>query len=877
MTNSHTPSPRRPASTYRLQLHAGFTFDDARAVLPYLADLGVTHVYLSPIAAAMPGSTHGYDVVDPTRINPELGGEEGYQRLVEEQSRLGLGQVLDIVPNHMGVGDGHNPWWADVLRHGDASPYASVFAIRWETDDPAIRGKILLPVLGDPLDTVIERGELFLERGADGWWLRYFDRRFPLSPETDEQVEREGPPQDAEAMRRLVAAQHYRPAFWERAKPRVNYRRFFLIDDLVGVRTEDPGVFDLTHALVRRLVAERWVDGVRIDHPDGLADIEGYLERLQDQVAPGYVVLEKILERDETLPETWRCEGTSGYDFMNDANAVFVDPAAEERMSALYRDFTGCTDDYDEIAYASCRAVVDTGIAGQLDAIALRLFAAVEPEPRGIRSEEFVQAVRALVAALPVYRTYHRADALDLRAPEVVRAALERARRYLPQEDEPLVFAADLLAAPPPGEARHEVMRIQQLMPAAQAKGIEDTAFYRYLRLVSLNEVGGDPSAFGAPATVGSENPPATVGSENPAVHRFHERNTARHAGWPAMMLVTATHDHKRGEDVRARINVLSEMPEEWAQALERWAGLNEPVRASLAPSAPDRHDEYLLYQTLLGMWPAAPVDDAERAHLVERLQAYMVKALREAEERTSWTEPDEAYESAVSVFVARILDEGESRAFLDDFARLHARTARLGAVNGLAQTVLRVTSPGVPDTYQGAELWDLSLVDPDNRRPVDYGERRAALTALLAAAAEGEGGLREALDDLLDGWPDGRIKLYVLASALRARRADPALFIDGDYRPLEVEGALAEHVIAFARLHEGRAAVVAVPRLPSRVSDGERLWSPRWEDTAVRLPSELEGRAALEAFTLRPVALSDPLPLADLVGPFPVALAIAQ
>ncbi|MEX2230150.1 MAG: malto-oligosyltrehalose synthase [Dehalococcoidia bacterium] len=848
-----------PASTYRLQLHARFTFDDARAVLPYLHDLGITHVYLSPIAAAVPGSMHGYDVIDPTRINPELGGEAAYARLVAEQRRLGMGQLLDIVPNHMGVAASMNAWWEDVLRHGRASAYADVFDIDWEPHGGVEHGKVLLPILGDELDAVIARGEIVVERDADGTWARYDEHRLPLSPESAAALPPDlVPPSAPETVRDLLARQHYRLEYWRTGKARVNYRRFFLIDDLVALRVEEPAVFERVHALTGRLVREGAVDGLRVDHPDGLADPAEYLDRLAAAVEPSYVVLEKILEGDESLPAGWACDGTTGYDFMNDLTGVLLDAGGVDAVTRVYRQFTGDRRAYADVAYEARRAVVDGPLSRQIDARAADLWRAVAAQPppgvdaAGVRetdADQFSEGVRALIAALPVYRTYHRQDTLDPRAPGVLahaRAVLA-ARAGARMDDRGRALAERVLAEPPPGAARAAVMRLQQLMPAAQAKGLEDAAFYRYVPLLALNEVGGAPDGRGL------------------APGRFHDRNRARRARCPRAMLASETHDHKRGEDVRARLAVLSELPDEWAAALRTWSALTARWRDA-DRDAPSRTDEYAFYQSLLGTWPP----DAERPPLEhgERLRAYARKAAREAGERTDWLDPDADYEAALDRFIAGALSDD---AFIAAARPLAARVARLGALNGLAQLVLKIAAPGVPDTYQGAEVWGLSLVDPDNRRPVDFGARRAALAAL------GDGPLPPgALGDLLAAWPDGRVKLFVLSRALRARRRDPALFVDGEYEPMRAIGERAEHVIAYARTLDRRVAIAVVPRLPAALTgmatEG-RPWRPDWRGTALDIPPALAGATIQDLFSGRSTTLRATLPLEDVPGAFPVAL----
>ncbi|MPZ97804.1 MAG: malto-oligosyltrehalose synthase [Dehalococcoidia bacterium] len=863
------------ASTYRLQLHRGFTFDDARAVVPYLADLGVTHLYLSPITTAAPGSTHGYDVTDPTRLEPEFGGQEAYTGLVQAQQAAGLGQIVDIVPNHMGIAAGAgNRYWEDVLRHGRTSPHARIFDIDWTPPDPALRNKVLLPILGDTLDAALERGEVALEVDGTQAWLCYFDHRLPVSPPSLEAWRASGAPRSQEAVRALLREQHYRLGHWRTAKRDVNYRRFFAIDELIGIHTEDPEVFDLAHRLVLRLVRDGSVHGVRIDHPDGLFDPQGYLERLQAALAASgaaeaYVVLEKVLQADEPLPDAWDCDGSTGYDFMNEGTRVLVAAEHAEAFERIYREASGREASYEAVA-DECRAdVVEGPLAGQFETLARRLHAAAAEVDGGAVSEaRFVDALRALLPRIAVYRTYHREPQTDPRAGAVLDDALSHARRLEGADTEALERVARLLADPPNGAAREVVMWLQQIMPAVQAKGLEDRAFYRYRRLLALNEVGGDPERFGE------------------SVESFHRRQQRRAERSPSTMLSTATHDHKRGEDARARLVALSELPEAWAEAWRRATEALEPLQRQL-PRRIHPDDVYLFVQTLLatdphGMTPAlGGADD-----FVTRLQDYLVKALREAGERTEWEDVDESYERAVRTLVGRAL--AAPSPLVEALAGLQARVAHLGAVNSLAQVVLRLASPGVTDTYQGNELWDFSLVDPDNRRPVDFGLRRALLDRLRPALEDGPTGdaAREHLAPrLLEAWRDGAVKCFVLARGLRVRRDLAPLFVGGSYEPLAVDGERREHAIAFLRRRGDLDCIVAVPRLPGglltesgagRVGRGS-FWQPMWGDTSLRLPGNVSPPRWRDAFTGAAIDPAGRVSLDGVLGPFPVAMLLAE
>ena len=861
-----TDRPRRrrvPRATYRLQLHADFGFDAVREQAAYLARLGISDVYVSPILQAAPGSTHGYDVIDPTSLSAKLGGEAAFQRMIEELRRLDLGLIVDIVPNHMGIADGANPWWEDVLRLGQASPYAPVFDIDWAVPDPDLRGRVLVAILGDRLGAVLARGELTLEADDRSACARYFERRLPLAPGSVEAVlgatpdlnawnARRTSPAGVDAWRRLLEAQHYRLQFWREGKPRINYRRFFEIDTLAGVRQEDPAVFDRTHELILRLVREGAITGLRVDHIDGLADPAAYLERLRAAAGDElYVVVEKILAHDERLPGDWATDGTTGYDFLNELNGAFVAREHEAAILEAYRSVTGRDEAYSTITYASRRAVIEGPLAGRFEVTLERLRDAAASALEGIDAAAVDEAVRAIVASMPVYRTYHTAGALDPDAPRVIDAAIEAASAHAgPLDARALEAVRALLATPPAGPAREPVLTLQQLMPAVAAKGIEDSAFYRYFPLASLNAVGGEPDHFGV------------------SVEALHAANEARRRDWPTSMTVTATHDHKRGADARARIDAISELPTDWASALERWSALNGGGETAIA-----RHDEYLLYQTLLGAWPprarAADLD----ADFADRIVAYAIKALREGGERSRWIGPDEAYEANLTASIERILDASMSRPFLEDIAGFAHRTARLGAINSLAMVVLRIAAPGVPDTYQGGERWDLSLVDPDNRRPVDFEARDAFLDTMQAAGIDP--------GRLLEEWANGEVKHLVLARMLDRRRALDPLFVEGEYVPLEARGARAAHVVALARHLQDRVAIAVTPRLVASLTPDATegpLWAPDWGDTTLELRGALAAGRYRDAITGVEVATSIAggivtLPLAELLGRFPVAL----
>ena len=787
-----------PRATYRLQFHRDFTFADATAIVPYLADLGISHIYASPITTARSGSTHGYDVVDPTRVNPELGGEDGLRALVAALRARGMGMVIDIVPNHMGVGGGENPWWNDVLAHGQASPYARFFDIDWSA-------KPLLPILGARLEDVLAAGDIaIVRRDGEPRLSVYGEHELPIRPEDRDNLPADG---DREGLAALLDRQHYQLGWWRTADDELNWRRFFTISELAGLRQEDPDVFEATHALVFRLYGEGLIDGVRIDHVDGLADPGAYCRTLRARLdaiprpadapaGPAYIVVEKILGPGERLPASWQVDGTSGYDFMEEVSALLHDPAGEAPLDALWHDFSGRMLDYPAEELLARQQLLSWSFDGQFRACA-ELFAqlaAEREESRGWTSGMLRRALERLLWVFPVYRTYRPRDNAPTQAEMLDRVRAAVIPFTPPGEQEVAEQVLDWLVEPSEGDRLLQAARrrFQQLTAPIAAKAVEDTAFYRYGRLLSRNDVGFDAHRLAQ------------------SVDSFHQGCAVRARDFPASMLATATHDHKRGEDVRARLAVLSAVPEEWRAEVTGWDWLAGGERSGVDPA-----DRFMFYQTLLGAWPAGlrPDDAAGLGDFAARLVAWQVKALREAKLRSSWEAPDEAYEGTCRQMVEGLLDPAQSRPFLDAVDGFAGRLAGAALANSLAQVALKLTVPGMPDTYQGCELEDFSLVDPDNRRPVDYAQRQALL-------AEGR-----------------HPKLVLIRRLLGLRRDDPALFARGDYRPLEVRGAREGNVIAFTRTLKGRTLTCAValrlgPALLDRaepVADAE--W---WQDTTI-------------------------------------------
>jgi (1->4)-alpha-D-glucan 1-alpha-D-glucosylmutase len=915
-----------PRATYRLQLHQGFDFEAARAVLPYLHRLGISHIYCSPITRARSGSLHGYDVVDHALISPELGGRAGFERFAAAAKALGMGLLLDQVPNHMGVFGADNAWWMDVLENGVASEYAAYFDIDWRPPNAALHRKLLVPVLGDSYGHVLDSGEIQLvfDAAAGALVLQYHEHRFPLDPGTYPGVLRGAglrcgewtevrrlledlagafaavPPRDAddtqaiarrEFVRELQArlaqsatadrsvgaalaahvaalndpaardqldllheAQAYRLSHWRLAADEINYRRFFDVNALAALRVEDERVFDAVQGMALDLAASGMVDGLRIDHPDGLLDPAAYFTNIQqaymrrvgnagaqdgqDIAAPLlYVLAEKIVASHEEVPRTWALHGTTGYEFAVLVNGLLVERRNAKSMERTWRVFTGASDsstDYAEIVQVCKRLVARGALASQLTVLAhaLQRIALADRRTRDYGFNSLRDAIAEVAAAMPVYRTYvvHQASAQDRR---FIDWAISQAAKRGDAGDAGLFdFLRSCLLMLPPAAApastveavRQFALRFQQFCAPVAAKGVEDTAFYRYHRLVSLNDVGGDPGIFGVSASA------------------FHHANATRAAQWPHTMLATSTHDNKRAEDVRCRVDVLSEMPGAWRLAQRRWKVATRTWRSEVAGAvAPSMADQFLLHQTLLGTLPADGLAPDEIAAYRERIGQYMLKAAREAKVHTSWSQPDLAYEAALQAFVLGLLGRVDGNPVLAELQSRASGIAWFGALNSLAMTVLKLTCPGVPDLYQGTELLDLSLVDPDNRRPVDYVLRERMLAGLELVLASDD--VASAVGRLALAPAHGRIKLWLIWRLLSLRRAHANLFRCGQYVPLKVRGARRHHVVAYARRSGNGALLVIVARKfvalqapPGCLPVGPEVWG----DTQVLRPSWL-------------------------------------
>ena len=960
---------RIPRATYRLQLNQEFTFADAAQVVPYLDALGVSHVYCSPYLRARAGSTHGYDIIDHNAINPELGGTEGFERLCAALRAHGMGQILDMVPNHMGVMGADNVWWMDVLENGPASAFGEFFDIDWQPVNPEMVNRVLVPVLGDHYGIVLEAGEFRLAFEADrgSFSVFYYGNRFPVDPRdyprvldralrslegtrvaeddmaqaaslaaafahlpsrnetaaektTERNRDKElhkrrlaqlvrahpalteaiehavrgfnGTPGERasfDALDALLEAQAYRLAFWRVASDEINYRRFFDINDLAALRMENEAVFTATHAFVLGLAASGKVDGLRIDHSDGLYNPAQYFRRLQEHYArlagldapgnetdgrparPLYVVAEKIAARHEHVPTTWAVHGTTGYRFTTVVNALFVDRLARSKLGRVWRSFSGESADFDQAAYRAKRDITRTALASELTVLATELLriARADRRTRDYTFNTLRQAISEVASCLPVYRTYI-AEGLTPQDRRYIDWAVAHARKRIRAADTSAfdflrlaLLASPPKEAPPALKARYLAfaMKFQQFTSPVAAKGVEDTSFYSFNRLASLNEVGGDPDMFGM------------------AVSAFHGASADRAARWPHTMLTTSTHDNKRAEDVRCRIDVISEMPAAWRLALRRWSRMNAGQRRAVdGEAAPSRNDEYFLYQTLLGTFADGAMDAASLQNYRDRIEQYMLKAVREAKVHSSWVNINAEYEDAVREFVRALLGRLESNAFLDDLRIQAGSIAWFGMLNSLSMTLVKLTSPGAPDFYQGTELFDLSLVDPDNRRPVDYVRRRALLEQLQRVAAAPAHSLAASVLGFFEEPLDGRVKLWLIWRALQFRRAHDDLFLKGEYHPVPLSGERSHNAVAYTRRLGGAGVVVAAGRLFASMglqAGVLPLGEAAWGDTALDLsflPQSVRLFNVLTGESLRTDA-SGRLPLAGAMANFPGAL----
>lgn len=923
------PALRIPSATYRLQFNHHFTFKQALEFISYFHELGISDLYASPIMKSISGSTHGYDVLDPCQLNPEIGSEEEFEQLIKAIKDVNMGLILDIVPNHMCIASPDNKWWQDVLENGPSSLYANYFNIIWDPPKPELKNKVLLAVLDQQYGKIIENQDLKVVYDAGTFFIEYKTRPFPVNPVTwptilkpvvkellpklgEEDanllelqsiitalehlpitVERDlekwkerarekeiikkrlvalteespiiqeaiqnsmnalngqkGDPHSFDRLEQLLNEQSYRLSYWRVTNDEINYRRFFDVNDLVSMRVENEEVFEAMHELVLKYIKLGWITGLRIDHVDGLFDPQQYFVRLQKACALAlkekqeqegrnfYIIVEKILGGNEKLRPQWLVFGTTGYDYLNLLNGVFVVPESHANMRKIYDQFIDRHFEMSDVMYSCKKLILTISMSSELHILARQLEKVSEQHrwSRDFTLETLRSALRDTIACFPVYRSYIRAEDSEVQTEdrEYILIAIQEAKRLNPASD-PSIFEfieSVLLLEDPPGLTEEQisyrrdfVMRFQQLTGPVTAKGEEDTAFYRYYPLASLNEVGMDPISFGI------------------EVEFFHNKNLERLQVWPHTLLATSTHDTKRSEDVRARINVLSENPEQWKEALHHWSQLNQSRKVIVNKrEVPDANEEFLLYQTLVGTWPLYPMDATARAQYIDRIEKYMLKAIKEAKIHTSWVNPNDAYEKGVLEFTRRILDLEPDNLFLREFEKFAQPIIRAGMFNSLSQTLLKITTPGVPDFYQGSELWEFNLVDPDNRRPVDYSNRRNLLAMLKQKSQEDA---RALVAHLMETPEDGRIKLYITAQVLNFRLQHPNLFQRGGYLPIETKGKKAKHVVTFNRGYDQKQIIVAVGRFYTQLIENAEDMRPTasiWKDTTLIIPSHLEG-----------------------------------
>ncbi|HTC61328.1 MAG TPA: malto-oligosyltrehalose synthase [Candidatus Saccharimonadales bacterium] len=943
-----------PVATYRLQFNADFRLSDATSLVEYLAKLGITDIYASPILTSRKGSRHGYDVTDPTQIDPDIGTVNDFEQLQNELMKHEMRLILDIVPNHMAASS-ENRWWMDVLENGSESVFASYFDIDWHPPTRNLEGKVLLPVLGRPFGEILDNGELRLTLDNGKFFVQYFDSIFPLMPrsyrrllkhridelknvlsedspdfqeysgiiaalsslsestrsksEAENRVRldgvrerlqrlltdnseiaafvneniivfngRSGDPASLCALEHLLGEQHFRLAYWQDRNQAINYRRFFAISDLVGMRVEDPLVFDATHDQIFHLCAKGAIRGLRVDHIDGLRDPVGYLNRLQERLVasqppesgPPYVLVEKILLNNESLSEDWAVSGTTGYEFLNAANGLFVCPSGACRLEKIYFDFISKEMNFTDVIYEKKKLVMNTLLRVEMRSLGRQLadLAAHDRYARDILRPELMDALIEVTACISVYRTYIRnLDAPDSAKLMIERAIEEAGRRRPRLSRKCFAFLGDVLTLSNPPhilpDQREErlafVMRWQQFTGPIVAKGIEDTALYVYYPLLSLNEVGGNPE------------PSKILGWE-----KFVEFIRGRQRLWPDSLNATSTHDSKLSEDVRARLNVLSEIPDEWAKEISEWSKENELHKQVVGRrKVPDANEEYLIYQAVIGILPA---DRSELNSISERLQAYAIKAIREAMVHTRWTEPNTAHELSVSRFIQKVISPQENSAFLSRIAPFLQKVDHAGMINGLSQALLKITCPGVSDFYQGSEFWNRNLVDPDNRGRVDFQIRTDDLQALVDCA---HGETMEIANNLLTQWHDGRVKLYMIWKALGYRRQHPVLFREGEFIPLEVVGDQFHHIIAFLRRHGKEQALIVIPRWVANMPNSvDTILAGRfWRGTNLRLPPTTSNSwrnvFTAKACDIKIEGNNSFIAVGDLLADFPVALLV--
>ncbi len=978
---------RIPSATYRLQFNGRFRFSDAKSIVAYLDELGITDCYPSPYFLANQGSLHGYDILNPNQINPEIGTEEEYEEFIKVLKQHGMGQVLDIVPNHMSITGIENTWWMDVLENGQSSVYSDFFDIDWNPVKTELKNKVLLPFLGDQYGRILEAKELHLTFEEGAFLIRYGDRKLPLDPvsynrilklgidDLEEQMGKEDPklqeflsittalshlptqtetdrekrlerqrekeivkkrlwslwnqsepirafiagnvslfngekgdPKNFDLLDQLLNDQAYRLSYWRVATEEINYRRFFDINELAAIKMENPDVFKEVHQLVFKLIREHKVTGLRVDHPDGLYNPSEYFYRLQKgcftQLAlrdsngpalqeaigqlydqelfqnpssplrtPFYIVGEKILTKGERIPDEWPISGAVGYAFLNFLNGIFIETQNAKAFDRIYTRLIGSKTEFQDLLYEKKKWVMLTDMSSETNTLGhyLNRISEKDRHTRDFTLNSLTNAILDTIACFPVYRTYVTACGVIERDQRYIEQAISKAKKKNPAlnvtvfdflERVLLLRYPENIEKPDKQEWLDFAMRFQQLTGPVMAKGLEDTAFYIYNRFISLNEVGGNPEKFGT------------------TLESFHGQNKERSKFWPHGLIMTSTHDTKRSGDVRARLNVLSEMPDEWNQNLIRWSRMNRKKKVAVeGKMVPNHNEEYLLYQTMMGVWPIHPMDPPEEDGFINRIQEYMVKALREAKVNSSWISPNLPYEEALAQFITGILHP-TSHPFVKDFEPFQKKISYFGMFNSLSQTLLKMTSPGVPDFYQGSEIWNFTLVDPDNRKPVDFEFRRKLLDALkkkmITFGSDRPGFARE----LMNEWADGSIKLYVIFIALNYRKQNRELFSDGDYVGLADSGTSNKNVCAFARQREGKVVLIIVPRFLAHLTrvDEDPLGGKAWGDSSIILPADITGEKFGNVFTGETMEVihgdgMKQLPLSEVFANFPVAM----
>jgi (1->4)-alpha-D-glucan 1-alpha-D-glucosylmutase len=982
-------SLRVPVATYRLQFNHQFKFLDAKSIVPYLRELGITDCYASPYFLAKKGSLHGYDVLDHNQINPEIGTDEEYNEFVKELKKYEIGQILDIVPNHMSITGSENTWWMDVLENGPSSIYADFFDIDWKPVKAELENKVLLPILGDQYGQILENQELnfLFEEGA--FFIRYGDRKLPLDPVSyhrilkfgiddlekqmgkghpklqeflsittalthlptrteknrekmmERQREKEivkrrlwnlckeseeirlfiagnvqtfngkkGDPKSFNHIDELLNDQAYRLSYWRVATEEINYRRFFDINELAAIKMENPYVFEEVHRLVFRLILQNKVTGLRVDHPDGFYNPSEYFYRLQKECftqiclreiekdepslqekirglydkelfknlssplrTPFYVVGEKILTKSERIPDDWPISGEIGYAFLNLLNGIFIETENARAFDRIYARFIGSKVDYQDFLYEKKKLIMLTAMSSETNTLGnyLNRISEKDRHTRDFTLNSLTIAIRETIACFPVYRTYVTACGVIERDQRYIEQAISRAKRKNPALNVTIFDFLEnvlLLRYPEDFEEPDKVewldfaMRFQQVCAPVMAKGLEDTLFYVYNRFVSLNEVGGNPEKFGT------------------TLDAFHGQNIERNKFWPHGLITTSTHDTKRSEDVRARLNVLSEMPDEWNHNLIRWSRINKRKKVAVdGQLVPDRNEEYLIYQTLIGVWPIHPMNHPDYEILIKRIKEYMLKAIREAKVNSSWISPNTLYEDALAKFIDAMMHPPHNP-FIKDLEAFQKKVSYFGMFNSLSQTLLKITSPGVPDFYQGTEIWDFSLVDPDNRRPVNFDIRKEMLQVLKNKMATNGLDLRGFARELVQGWSDGSIKLYVIFKSLNYRKENHQLFKNGTYIPLVSDGSLKEHVCAYARMKGGKVVLVIVPNLLTRLMQIDEMPFGKeiWGDSSIVIPKEIAGNKFRNIFTEETVRVVEQdakrvLTLGEVFANFSVAM----